>query len=73
MAGSTAKKVVVRRFDRETGQVVVLYTPNPEDRFGDIPPIAFAPQAATTPKDKTAHTRRKNTMRPLAQQLSQVG
>ena len=35
---------VLRRFDRETGQVVVLYTPTPEDRFTNIPPLAFSPQ-----------------------------
>ena len=35
---------VFRRFDRETGQVVVLYTPAPEDRFVNIPPVAFSPQ-----------------------------
>ncbi len=35
---------VLRRYDRETGQVVVLYTPTPEDRFGVIPPLVFSPQ-----------------------------
>src|SRR5262245_61926128 len=35
---------VLRRFDRATGQVVVLYQPTPEDRFGGAPPLAFSPQ-----------------------------
>ena len=35
---------VLRRFDRTTGQVVVLYQPGPEDRFGGAPPLAFSPQ-----------------------------
>ena len=35
---------VLRRFDRETGQVAVLYTPTPEDHFGGAPPLAFSPQ-----------------------------
>ncbi len=35
---------VLRRYDRTTGQVAVLYTPTPEDRFGGLPPMAFSPQ-----------------------------
>jgi photosystem II stability/assembly factor-like uncharacterized protein len=35
---------VLRRFDRETGQVVVVYTPSAEDRFSGIPPLAYSPQ-----------------------------
>jgi hypothetical protein len=35
---------VLRRFDRTTGQVVVLYQPAPADRFGGAPPLAFSPQ-----------------------------
>lgn len=35
---------VLRRYDRTTGQVAVLYTPTAEDRFGAIPPMAFSPQ-----------------------------
>ncbi len=35
---------VLRRFDRVTSQVTVLYTPTPDDRFGSAPPLAFAPQ-----------------------------
>jgi photosystem II stability/assembly factor-like uncharacterized protein len=35
---------VLRRFDRTTGQVVVLYQPTPEDRFGGAPPLVFSPQ-----------------------------
>jgi len=35
---------VLRRFDRETGQVVVVYTPSAEDRFGSMPPLAYSPQ-----------------------------
>ncbi|MFI5311694.1 MAG: WD40/YVTN/BNR-like repeat-containing protein, partial [Gemmatimonadales bacterium] len=35
---------VLRRFDRTTGQVVVLYQPTADDRFGGAPPLAFSPQ-----------------------------
>lgn len=35
---------VLRRFDRTTGQVVVLYQPTREDRFGGAPPLAFSPR-----------------------------
>ena len=35
---------VLRRFDRTTGQVVVLYQPTRDDRFGGAPPLAFLPQ-----------------------------
>jgi photosystem II stability/assembly factor-like uncharacterized protein len=35
---------VLRRYDRVTGQVIVLYQPAPEDRFGGAPPLAFSPQ-----------------------------
>ncbi|MGH7582363.1 MAG: WD40/YVTN/BNR-like repeat-containing protein, partial [Gemmatimonadales bacterium] len=35
---------VLRRYDRRTGQVVVLYTPAPDDRFGSAPPLMFAPR-----------------------------
>lgn len=35
---------VLRRYDRTTGQVAVLYTPTPQDRFGGLPPMAFSPQ-----------------------------
>lgn len=35
---------VLRRYDRTTGQVAVLYTPTPEDRFGGLPPMGFSPQ-----------------------------
>lgn len=35
---------VLRRYDRTTGQVAVLYTPRAEDRFGGLPPMAFSPQ-----------------------------
>ncbi len=34
----------LRRFDRETGQVVVVYTPSETDRFGSMPPLAYSPQ-----------------------------
>jgi photosystem II stability/assembly factor-like uncharacterized protein len=39
---------VLRRYDRETGQVVVLYQPTAEDRFGGAPPLAFSPRGART-------------------------
>ena len=35
---------VLRRYDRVTGQVAVLYTPTPEDHFGGLPPMGFSPQ-----------------------------
>ncbi|MGH9393699.1 MAG: WD40/YVTN/BNR-like repeat-containing protein, partial [Terriglobales bacterium] len=38
---------VLRRFDRETGQVAVLYTPPADARFTGMPPTVFAP---TNPK-----------------------
>lgn len=34
---------VLRRFDRETGQVAVVYTPKPDARFTGMPPTLFAP------------------------------
>lgn len=34
---------VLRRFDRKTWQVIVVYTPTPEDRFGSMPPTVFSP------------------------------
>jgi photosystem II stability/assembly factor-like uncharacterized protein len=39
---------VLRRYDRVTGQVVVLYQPSPDDRFGGAPPLAFSPKGART-------------------------
>jgi photosystem II stability/assembly factor-like uncharacterized protein len=39
---------VLRRFDRETGQVIVLYQPGPDERFGGAPPLAFSPQDPRT-------------------------
>jgi len=35
---------VLRRYDRTTGQTVVLYMPSPQDHFGGAPPLAFSPQ-----------------------------
>jgi photosystem II stability/assembly factor-like uncharacterized protein len=35
---------VLRRFDRTTNQVEVLYQPTADDRFGGAPPLAFSPQ-----------------------------
>jgi photosystem II stability/assembly factor-like uncharacterized protein len=35
---------VLRRFDRATGQVAVLYTPTPSDHFNGAPPLVFSPQ-----------------------------
>ncbi|HET7564266.1 MAG TPA: hypothetical protein VFJ96_04680 [Gemmatimonadaceae bacterium] len=35
---------VLRRYDRNTGQVAVMYIPTPEDHFGGAPPLAFSPQ-----------------------------
>jgi photosystem II stability/assembly factor-like uncharacterized protein len=39
---------VMRRYDRTTGQVVVLYQPTEQDRFGGAPPLAFSPKDART-------------------------
>ena len=39
---------VLRRFDRTTGQVVVLYQPTADERFGGAPPLAFSPQDGHT-------------------------
>jgi photosystem II stability/assembly factor-like uncharacterized protein len=39
---------VLRRYDRVTGQVVVLYQPISDDRFGGGPPLAFSPQDPRT-------------------------
>jgi photosystem II stability/assembly factor-like uncharacterized protein len=35
---------VLRRFDRRTGQVAVVYSPGPKARFTGAPPMAFSPQ-----------------------------
>ena len=35
---------VLRRFDRRTGQVAVLFSPGPKDRFTGAPPMAFSPE-----------------------------
>ena len=45
-AGSTPRSWyhVLRRFDRTTSQVTVLYQPGSQDRFGGAPPLAFSPQ-----------------------------
>ena len=37
---------VLRRFDRATGQVIVLYQPTSDDRFGGAPPLAFSPRGS---------------------------
>jgi photosystem II stability/assembly factor-like uncharacterized protein len=39
---------VLRRYDRMTGQVVVLYQPTADDRFGGAPPLAFSPGDSRT-------------------------
>jgi len=38
---------VLRRYDLETGQDVVLYQPAPGDRFGGAPPLAFSKDGRT--------------------------
>ena len=38
---------VLRRFDRTTGQVVVLYQPTATERFGGAPPLAFSQDGRT--------------------------
>ena len=45
---------VLRRFDRVTNQVVVLYQPTPEDRFGGAPPVSAGPPPPTrSPPSRT--------------------
>ena len=39
---------VLRRYDRTTGHVIVLYQPTSDDRFGGAPPLAFSPQDRST-------------------------
>jgi len=39
---------VLRRYDRTTGQVIVLYQPTAEDRFGGAPPLVFSSQDPNT-------------------------
>ncbi len=34
---------VLRRFDRKTGQVAVVFTPTPADRWSNLPPTLFSP------------------------------
>ena len=38
---------VLRRFDKTTSQVTVLYQPTAEDRFGGAPPLAFSTDGRT--------------------------
>jgi photosystem II stability/assembly factor-like uncharacterized protein len=38
---------VLRRYDRTTGQVVVLYQPTAQERFGGAPPLAFGEDKRT--------------------------
>lgn len=35
---------VLRRFDKQTSQVIVLYQPTADDRFGSAPPLVFSPK-----------------------------
>ncbi|HVA62270.1 MAG TPA: hypothetical protein VNF74_00995, partial [Terriglobales bacterium] len=37
---------VLRRYDRVTGQVAVVFTPTPQDHFTNLPPTLFSPEAA---------------------------
>ncbi len=39
---------VLRRYDRETRQVTVLYQPTADDRFGGAPPLVFSPKDPRT-------------------------
>jgi photosystem II stability/assembly factor-like uncharacterized protein len=39
---------VLRRFDRATNQVIVLYQPAGDERFGGAPPLAFSPRDPRT-------------------------
>jgi photosystem II stability/assembly factor-like uncharacterized protein len=38
---------VLRRYDRTTGAVIVLYQPTADDRFGGAPPLAFSADKKT--------------------------
>ncbi|HUX67476.1 MAG TPA: hypothetical protein VMV31_08295, partial [Terriglobales bacterium] len=35
---------VLRRYDRVTGQVAVVFTPTPQDHFTNLPPTLFSPE-----------------------------
>jgi photosystem II stability/assembly factor-like uncharacterized protein len=39
---------VLRRFDRTTNQVIVLYQPTADERFGGAPPLSFSPSDPRT-------------------------
>jgi photosystem II stability/assembly factor-like uncharacterized protein len=65
---------VLRRFDRTTSQVVVLYQPTPTDRFASAPPLAFSPQDPHTlymaAQYVMASSDRGETWHPISQDLT---
>ncbi len=65
---------VLRRYDRVTGQVVVLYQPAASDRFGGAPPVAFSPKGARTLYMAAQHVLasddRGKTWRPISPDLA---
>ena len=65
---------VLRRFDRQTSQVTVLYQPAPQDRFGGAPPLAFSPQDPHTlfmgAQYLLASSDNANTWRPISPDLT---
>jgi photosystem II stability/assembly factor-like uncharacterized protein len=67
---------VLRRFDRTTNQVTVLYQPAPDDRFGGAPPLAFAPKDPRTMYMAAQHvlasTDRGRTWRVISPDLAAV-
>ena len=63
---------VLRRFDRTTSQVVVLYQPKNDDRFGGAPPLEFSPDGHTLymcAQYVMASTDRGETWTPISKDL----
>jgi photosystem II stability/assembly factor-like uncharacterized protein len=67
---------VLRRFDRTTNQVTVLYQPGPDERFGGAPPLAFSPKDPQTMYMAAQHvlasTDRGRTWRVISPDLAAV-
>jgi len=63
---------VLRRLDRTTSQVVVLYQPTANERFGGAPPLAFSPDGHTlymAAQHVLASTDRGQTWNAISQDL----
>ena len=66
---------VLRRFDRTTNQVVVLYQPTNDDRFGGAPPLAFSSDGKTlymAAQHVMASTDRGRTWRIISPDLARL-